>query len=152
MNCVKTQMSECMLKIYLHLYVKVWRRLTKWCILGIRTEKLGMYAIYPLFSCNVIYFSEGRWNATILHEATLLRQCICTQYRLVCLTLVTGFLAVRLPLWPSGQSIQRSGFNSQCYQIFWEVVSLERSPPSLVSAVEELLERKSSGSGLENWD
>jgi hypothetical protein len=31
-------------------------------------------------------------------------------------------------------------------------VGLERGPLSLVSATEELLERKSSGSGLENRD
>jgi hypothetical protein len=58
------------------------------------------------------------------------------------------------PLWSSGQSswlqIQRSGFDSWCYQIFWEVVGLERGPLSLVSTIEELLGRKSSGSGLEN--
>jgi hypothetical protein len=58
-------------------------------------------------------------------------------------------------LWgSSGQSpwlqIQRSGFNSRHYQIFWEVVGLERGPLSLVSTIEELLERKSRGSGLEN--
>jgi hypothetical protein len=34
--------------------------------------------------------------------------------------------------------------------IFREAVSLERGPLSLVSAIEELLGRKSSGSGLEN--
>jgi hypothetical protein len=59
-----------------------------------------------------------------------------------------------VPLWPSGQSswlqIQRSRFNSQRYQIFWEVVGLEQGPLSLVSTIEELLERKSSGSSLEN--
>jgi hypothetical protein len=48
--------------------------------------------------------------------------------------------------------IQRSGFDSRRYQIFWEVVSLERGPLSLVSTIEELLERKSSGSGLESWE
>jgi hypothetical protein len=31
-------------------------------------------------------------------------------------------------------------------------VGLERGPPSLVSTIEELLESKSSGSGLENRD
>jgi hypothetical protein len=46
--------------------------------------------------------------------------------------------------------IKRSGFDSQGYHIFWEVVCLERGPLSLVSTIEELLERKSSGSGLEN--
>jgi hypothetical protein len=43
---------------------------------------------------------------------------------------------------------QRSGFDSRCYQIFWEVVDLERGPLSLVSTIEALLGRKSSGSGL----
>jgi hypothetical protein len=47
-------------------------------------------------------------------------------------------------------TILRSRFVSRVCQIFWEVVGLERGPLSLVSAIEELLERKSSGSGLEN--
>jgi hypothetical protein len=35
---------------------------------------------------------------------------------------------------------------------FWEVVGLERGPLSLVSTIEVLVERKNSGSGLENRD
>jgi hypothetical protein len=58
------------------------------------------------------------------------------------------------PLWPSGQSfwlqIQRSGFDFRRYQMFREVVGLERGPLSLVSTTEELPERKSSGSCLKN--
>jgi hypothetical protein len=58
------------------------------------------------------------------------------------------------PLWSSGQSswlqILRSGFGSRRYQIFWEVVGLERGPLSLVSTTEELHENKISGSSLEN--
>jgi hypothetical protein len=61
------------------------------------------------------------------------------------------------PLWSSSQSswlqIQKSGFDSRRYQISWEVVGLDRGPFSLVSTMcttEELLERKSSGSGLES--
>jgi hypothetical protein len=38
---------------------------------------------------------------------------------------------------------------SVIYRIFWVVVGLERSPLSLVSTIEELLWRKSSGFGLE---
>jgi hypothetical protein len=42
----------------------------------------------------------------------------------------------RVLLWSSGQSswveIQRSGFDSRRYHIFWEIVSLERCPLSLV--------------------
>jgi hypothetical protein len=48
--------------------------------------------------------------------------------------------------------IQGSGFDSRHYQIFWEVVGLERGPLSLVSTVGELLGRKRNGSGLENRD
>jgi hypothetical protein len=57
------------------------------------------------------------------------------------------------PLWPSGQSswlqIQRSGFDSLHYQIFW-VVGLERDPLSLMSTIEELLGRNVKDSGIEN--
>jgi hypothetical protein len=60
----------------------------------------------------------------------------------------------RPPLWSSGQSswlqIQSSGFDSQLYHIFSEVVGLEWGPLSLVSTIEELLGRKCSGSGLES--
>jgi hypothetical protein len=57
------------------------------------------------------------------------------------------------PLWPSCQSswlqIRRSGFDYLRYQIFWGVVDLERGPLRLVRTIEELLDRKISGSGLE---
>jgi hypothetical protein len=56
------------------------------------------------------------------------------------------------PLWSGGHSswlqIQRSGIDSRLYQIFGEVVGLERGPLSLVSTIEELLERKRIDSGL----
>jgi hypothetical protein len=55
-------------------------------------------------------------------------------------------------LWSRGQSswlqTQSPGFDSRRYLIIWEVVGLERGPLSLVSTIEELLGRKSSGSGL----
>jgi hypothetical protein len=35
-----------------------------------------------------------------------------------------------------------AGFDSRRYQIFWEVVGLERGALSLVSTIEELLDRK----------
>jgi hypothetical protein len=50
----------------------------------------------------------------------------------------------------SGYRSRGSGFDSWRYQIFWEVVGLERGTLSLVSTIEELLGRNSSGSGLEN--
>jgi hypothetical protein len=45
--------------------------------------------------------------------------------------------------------IQRPGFDSRRYQIFWEVVGLERGPLSLMSSIEELFERKIRGVSLE---
>jgi hypothetical protein len=56
-------------------------------------------------------------------------------------------IEVSQPLWSNGQS---SWFDSRRYQNFREVVGLEQGPFSLVSTIEELLERKSSSSDLEN--
>jgi hypothetical protein len=50
---------------------------------------------------------------------------------------------VRVP----GYRPRGPGFDYRRYQIFWEVVGLERGPFSLVRIIEELLEWKSSGSG-----
>jgi hypothetical protein len=56
---------------------------------------------------------------------------------------LTYFWVVRV----TGYRSRGPGFDSRRYQMFWEVVGLERGPLSLVSITEELLERKSSGSG-----
>jgi hypothetical protein len=53
-------------------------------------------------------------------------------------------LVVRVP----GYRSRGPGFDSRRYRISWEAVGLERGPLS----IEELLEWKSSGSGLENRD
>jgi hypothetical protein len=55
-------------------------------------------------------------------------------------------LVVTVPGYRSRGSV----FNFRRYQIFWVVVGLERGPLSLLSTIEELLGRNSSGSGLEN--
>jgi hypothetical protein len=64
----------------------------------------------------------------------------CTRDRLCC-------LVVRFPGYRS-----RSGFDSLLFQILWGVVGLERGTLGLLSTTEEVLERKSSGSGLEDRD
>jgi hypothetical protein len=51
-----------------------------------------------------------------------------------------------------GYRSRGSGFDSRRYRIFLDVVGLERGPLSLVRITEELLEWKSSDSGLENRD
>jgi hypothetical protein len=51
---------------------------------------------------------------------------------------------VRVPSYRS----RGPGFDSRHYQIFWQVVGLERGPLSLVSITVELLEWKSSSFGI----
>jgi hypothetical protein len=51
-----------------------------------------------------------------------------------------------------GHRSKGSGFDSWHWEIFWEVVGLERGSLSLVSTTEELLGTNSSGSGLENLE
>jgi hypothetical protein len=72
---------------------------------------------------------------------------LCARIR----TYVCMYMCVYIYIFCSCLQIQRSGFDSRHYQIFWEV-GLERGPLSLVSTTEELLERKSSGFSLENQD
>jgi hypothetical protein len=55
---------------------------------------------------------------------------------------------VRVPVYRT----RGPGFDSRHYQIFGEVMGLERDLLSLVSITEELLEKRSSGFGLENRD
>jgi hypothetical protein len=59
-----------------------------------------------------------------------------------------GGLLVRAP----GYRAKGPGFDCQRYQLFWEVVGVERGLLSIVSATEELIARKRSCSGLENQD
>jgi hypothetical protein len=54
-------------------------------------------------------------------------------------------LVFRVP----GYRSRGPGFDSWRYQIFWEVVGLERGPLSLVSTTGELLGRNNNGFGLE---
>jgi hypothetical protein len=86
-------------------------------------------------------------------------QTVCGDWaKNMCIILLRIFSSCRMwngpSLWSSDQcswlQIRRSGFDSLHYQIFWEVVSLERAPLSLAYTTEELLGRNSSGSGLEN--
>jgi hypothetical protein len=56
---------------------------------------------------------------------------------IIVIIIIIIIIIIRPPLWSSGQSswlqIQRIGFDSRLYQIFWEVMSLERGPLSLVN-------------------
>jgi hypothetical protein len=80
------------------------------------------------------------------HEHFLLNPFKLSYHYTIQLDRLCG-LVVRVP----GYRSRSAGFHSRRYQTFWEVVGLERGPLSLVRIIEELLEWKSSGSGLENW-
>jgi hypothetical protein len=95
------------------------------------------------------------WLAAVVLLVELL--CVLSSYY-VFLSLKCISVCVYFSFWIScvvkghefpGYRSRCPGFDSRRYQILWVVV-LEWGPLSLVSTIEELLERKSSGSGLEN--
>jgi hypothetical protein len=70
---------------------------------------------------------------------------------LICIRYITDRLCglvFRVP----GYISRSPGLYSRSYQILLKVVGLERGPLSLVSTIEDVLERKSRDSGLENRD
>jgi hypothetical protein len=118
-------------------------------------------------------FNSSRWVSFpyIFRPANTVCSDIHSRYEIKCMQVFTHSappffpastktgtnwqILVTLPTLRSiGQSswlqIQRSGFDFRRYQILWVVVGLERGPLSLVNIIEELLERKCSGSGLES--
>jgi hypothetical protein len=104
-----------------------------------------------IYMCYVEESSSPLWSSgqsSWLQNRDVLCFLWCTNWIDICYVEESTQL-----LW-SGQSpwlqIQRSGFDSQRYQVSWELVSLERSPISIGSITEELLERKSSSPGLES--
>jgi hypothetical protein len=105
-------------------------------------------AIRPLESPPVYSTGSFSWGAHLKTQHAILRFLSLSQ-----ISIFLAACGLWPPLWPSGQSywlqIQRSGFSSRRYQIFWAVVGLERCP-RVVSTFEELLGRKSSCSGQEN--
>jgi hypothetical protein len=111
-----------------------------------------LWGTNSVYICYVVESRPPLWSSgqsSWLHNGDILCIMWGTNWIYICYVEES-----RPPLWYSGQNswlhFQRSGFYSRRYQIFWEVVSLERGPLSLVSTIEELLERKNSGFGLEN--
>jgi hypothetical protein len=95
-----------------------------------------------LYPCGLVVRVPGCWTEIYCVSCEVRTEFICYVEE------------SRPPLWSSGQSswlqTQMFGFDSRHYQIFWEVVDLERGPLSLVSTIEEQLERISSGSNQES--
>jgi hypothetical protein len=105
-----------------------------------------MYEVWLGFEAKIGIRCKEKWRCRIP------RICLCLQGGMFVLN-VGNHIPGR-PVWSSGQSswlqIQKSGFDSRHYRIFWQVVGLERDPFSLVSTTEKPLGRNSSGFGLEN--
>jgi hypothetical protein len=114
--------------------------------------------VLALFKCSL--YSNLFKRAFFLYSISIsyfTRLCCAS----VCVRLAASlysllFIAYRPPLWSGGQNswlqIQRFRLDSWRYQIFWEEVGLEWGPLSLMSTVEELFGRNSSGSSLEIWE
>jgi hypothetical protein len=86
-------------------------------------------------------------SVALVHEQTIptVRLRLVGEVRANVLEFCLSGLEVRVPGYGSRGPVS----DSRHYQIFREVVGLERGPLSLVSTTEKLLQRKSSGSGLE---
>jgi hypothetical protein len=97
-------------------------------------------------------YRTSAWRRCTFLTASL--SPICTTNRILQMPFL--WFCIPISFRSSGQGFwlqnQRSGFDSRSYQIFWEAVGLERGPLSLVSTIEELLQRRSSGSGIEIRD
>jgi hypothetical protein len=95
-----------------------------------------MFAVGEWTNSEMLYTAQRRW------EWPRRTEIYCAYKENLC------GLVVRVP----GYRPRGPGSIPERYKIFWEVVGQERGPFSLVSTTEELLERKSSGSGLENLE
>jgi hypothetical protein len=94
----------------------------------------GIYTTYVLIKTLPVLIETLR---NIVDWATLLqagKSRVRFPMRLLEFSVTSG-LVVRVP----GYRSRGSGFDSRRYQIFWEVVGLERGPLSLMSTIEELL-------------
>jgi hypothetical protein len=101
--------------------------------------------IYRHFGVTSVNFHRRRtpeheysqlWEPQTQHILSVLYNVIIRYMHRLC------GLVVRVP----GYTSRGPGFNSRRYQIFWEVVGLERGPLSRV-IIEELLERKAAAPG-----
>jgi hypothetical protein len=106
---------------------------TKIILTNILSNKLRLPTPFSLFCPYALTISYDTKNKIL----TLILRSMCTKYNRLC------SLVVRVP----GYKSRDPGFDSQRYQVFWEVVGLERGSLSLVRITEELLEGKNSGSG-----
>jgi hypothetical protein len=116
------------------------------CLITLNFIVMCFYYKFPKFSLVPIRMAHG-----LSHEMPSPAQNVRSWVRILTEARASAPLFFRLCV-VMCREIQRSEFDSRRHQIFWEAVGLERGPFSLVSTIEELLQRKSNGSGLEIRD
>jgi hypothetical protein len=137
-NCTATTNFFCVIQEMDLLDWWASRRFTNFFVVSPKNYKLSHFRWPPLWSSD-----QSSW----LQNGDILWFLWCTNWIYICYVEESRPpLMVRVP----GYRSRAPGFNSQRYKIFWRVVGLEQSPLSLVSTIEELLGRKSSGSSLES--
>jgi hypothetical protein len=115
--------------------------------LQLKIKILQIQAYKPL-PCSWVYNHLGNHAANIYRRApTTFHKSPDSWdiilYYIISYYMTTCGLVVTVP----GYRARCPGFDSGQYQIFWEIVGLERGPLSLVSINEELPEWRSNGSG-----
>jgi hypothetical protein len=134
-------------------------------LLGKKSRNVNVWTTTAILSgtatarcpCTADPRSTYKWTRTAwLQQATPLQKCHCYSYHHyhyhhyyyyhITITITSTDrlcgLVVRVP----GYKSRDPGFDSRGYNIFWEVVGLERSPLNLMRITGELLEWKTSGS------
>jgi hypothetical protein len=115
------------------------------------SESVGFYSSHTCFR-NLLLIMVCTSSSAFTEIETTFKKQIFMRELFIKLVIIRAHddrlcgLVVRVPGYRSRDPV----FDSRRYQIFWEVVGLERGPLSLVRIIEELLEWKSSGSGQEN--
>jgi hypothetical protein len=119
----------------------------KWPVTNIRNSEIVLFSDqcgerYSLFlSCSLTSAGRVQWIQLQKYEMNLFEDKCVIWHRLCGLVVRVSGCRSRGPV-----------FDSRLYHIFWEVGGLKRGRLSLVTTIEELLEWKSSASGLENRD
>jgi hypothetical protein len=112
-------------------------------------EKCQISCLHPWYGL-FLWRAPSFWLSHAFCSSIVLSVYVCSLFLVLHIFSILGCdclcgLVVRVP----GYISRGLGFDSWHHQIFWEVVSLEWGPLSLLSTIEELLGKKSSDLSLE---
>jgi hypothetical protein len=124
----------------------------EWAVSGLRSKSLDLPTEGSSVSHLAEEFGEPLCFTPLCITAVTIRKNLVLRYRFHTFPTESMYSDRLCDVVVSGYRSRGPGFDSRPYEIFWEVVGLERGPLSLVRTIEELTEWKSSGSGLQNRD